>query len=252
MNELDSRNILNIQILNIQQEALLQHFDSGCLFTPNIDHFVLLQHDKEFYEAYSSAEYIVLDSQVIYLLYKIFGKPFKAKITGADFFPRFCEYHKNNEKITIFVLGGIGDVAEKVRDKLNAKAGRTIVIGAYSPSNDFENDYNERTKILSMINATKANVLVVGLGAPKQEKWIYRNRCYLKNIAMFMGVGATLDFLIGRQKRAPLWMQKTGLEWFYRLIHDPKRLIKRYLIRDIQFFYFFIKDLLKLYRNPFE
>jgi N-acetylglucosaminyldiphosphoundecaprenol N-acetyl-beta-D-mannosaminyltransferase len=243
--------ILNIHVLNIQQDTLLHQFDRGCLFTPNIDHFVLLQHDKEFYEAYSNAEYVVLDSQVIYLLFKILGRPFKSKIAGADFFPRFCEYHKYHETIKVFVLGGIGDVAEKVRDKLNARAGRPIVVGAYSPPINFDTNENECAAVLSLINSTDANVLAVGLGTPKQEKWIYRNRKLLTRITMFMGVGATLDFITGKQKRAPCWMQNIGFEWLFRLVHD-KRLMKRYLMRDIQFFYYLIKDLLRVYRNPFE
>jgi exopolysaccharide biosynthesis WecB/TagA/CpsF family protein len=252
MSGFESRNILNVRVLNIHQELLLQRFDHGCLFTPNIDHFVLLQHDREFYEAYAHAEYVVLDSQVLYLLYKIIGKPFKAKIAGSDFFPKFCEYHKNNDAVKIFILGGIGDVAEKVRDTLNNQAGRTMILGAYSPPINYEHDESEKKKIISTINASDANVLVVGLGTPKQEKWIYQNRLQLINIKMFMGIGATLDFIIGKQKRAPLWMQNTGLEWLYRLLHDPKRLAKRYLIRDIQFYYYFIKDILNVYRNPFE
>jgi N-acetylglucosaminyldiphosphoundecaprenol N-acetyl-beta-D-mannosaminyltransferase len=252
MTRTESIKVLNVDVLNTDGEELLQEYTQGCLFTPNIDHFVLLQKDNEFYQAYHTAEYVVLDSQVIYLLFKLLGKSFKAKIAGADFFPHFCEHHKYNDTIRVFILGGIDDVAEKVRDRLNVETGRTIVVGAYSPPIDFENNETEHTKIISLINATNANVLAVALGTPKQEKWIYRNRKYLSNVTMFMGIGATLDFMIGKQKRAPRWIQNIGFEWFYRLLHDPKRLMKRYLIRDIQFFYYLIKDVLRLYRNPFE
>ncbi|MGA7934589.1 MAG: WecB/TagA/CpsF family glycosyltransferase [Kovacikia sp.] len=250
--QIDSIKILNIDILNTDIESLLYTYESGCLFTPNIDHLVLLQRDEQFYHAYKTAEYVILDSQVIYLLSKLWKRSFMGRIAGSDFFPRFCEYHKKNAAVKIFVLGGLDGVAKEVGALLNKRYDRNMVVDSYSPPLGFENSIVELEKIVSRINTSGANTLAVGFGAPKQEKWIFQNRKRLTNITRIMAIGATLDFMAGKQKRAPIWMQKNGLEWFYRLLHEPIRLSKRYLIRDVQFFYYLSKGLFGIYRNPFE
>ena len=144
----------------------------------------------------------------------------------------------------MFVLGGVGKVAEEIRDKLNTQAGRTFVVGAYSPPMDFENNEVELAKILSLINATNANILAVALGTPKQEKWIYKNYKEL-GVPVSMGVGGTFEFISGMVKRAPIWMQKIGLEWFWRLMMEPGRLWKRYLVHDMKFFWLVLKQRFK-------
>ncbi|MCK9410047.1 MAG: WecB/TagA/CpsF family glycosyltransferase [Bacteriovoracaceae bacterium] len=244
--------VLNIEVDNTDTLSLLQDFRSGCLFTPNIDHFVLLQHHEEFYRAYRSAEYIIMDSQIIYLLWKFIYTPFKERIAGSDFFPKFCEYHRSNEEIRVFILGGFHPVADQVKVMLNGQAGREIVVGSYSPSPEYQLDSTETGEILAMITQSRATVLAVALGTPKQELWINANRRKLPDIQMFMGIGATLDYMAGIQKRAPVWIQRIGMEWCYRLMHNPIRLFSRYLIRDISFFYYLLSASIKKYKNPFE
>lgn len=243
--------ILNIDVLNIRMNELLDSFNTGILFTPNIDHTVQLQRDYEFYQAYKSADYIVLDSQVLFLLYKMRKKSFQEKIAGADFFPLFCEFHKNNSEIKIFLLGALDDVAAGVLDKINKKINREIIVGAYSPSHGFYKKLEESKYAIDLINKSGATTLAVAIGAPDQEKWIYRYKNMMPGIKIFFGLGATLDFIVGKQKRAPLWMQRMGLEWFYRLIHEPRRLAKRYLVHDLKFFYYYFLELLNLYKDPF-
>lgn len=246
------KRLLNINVDNITLDVLLKNFTRGVLFTPNIDHFVVAQKDRTFYDAYQNADFVVLDSQVIFLLLTFFGPKIREKISGADFFPLFCRYHKDNHAMRIFVLGGMGDVSNIVQKKINDESGRKMVVGAYSPTMGFENDPEEMKIVIQMIKSSGANVLAVGLGTPKQEKWIYRYKTQLETIDIFMGVGATLDFIAGTQKRAPKFVQTIGMEWFYRLVRNPKRLAKRYLVTDSVFIYYFIADVLKFYRDPFR
>lgn len=137
-------------------------------------------------------------------------------------------------------------------EEINKSMGRNIVVGAHSPSYGFEKDEEECNRLIDIVNQSGANVLLVGVGAPKQEKWIAKHRSQMPGIDLFMGLGATIDFEAKTLKRAPLFWQKAGLEWFYRCIKEPKRLFKRYFVDDMMFFYYFGKQLLGLYRNPFE
>jgi exopolysaccharide biosynthesis WecB/TagA/CpsF family protein len=251
---LDKRKIrlLNVSFVNTTKDELLNECDSGTIYPLNIDTLVTLQKDKGYYEACTNAEYLTVDSQIIYFLLKIFGSGIKEKIAGSDFFPAFCHYHKNNNDIKIFVLGGFGSVATKVQFILNTDANRQIVVDAFSPSYGFETNQSECDNIIERINASGATVLAVGVGAPKQEKWIFRYKNRLTNVRIFMAVGATLDFIAGDQRRAPKWMQNNGLEWLFRLILQPRRLARRYLVRDLQFIYYYLLEKLNIYTNPFD
>ena len=133
------------------------------------------------------------------------------------------------------------------QQKINQKIGRTIVVNCYSPPFGFEKDEIECQKIVDMVNNSDATVLVIGLGAPKQEKWLYKYKDYFKYIKIFMALGATIDFEAGHVKRAPKWMSEIGLEWLFRLLCEPKRLWKRYLLDDIPFFLLIVKQKLNLY-----
>lgn len=252
MTSFPQRVILNLAVANITMEEFLATVRRGVVYTPNIDHFVLLQSDRTFYDAYHAADVVVMDSQVIVLLTRIFRPAFREKVAGSDLFLRFCEYHRSDPSVRVFVLGGMDDVAETVRATINRRCGREVIVGAYSPPYGFEADEHEQAKAIAMVRASGANVLAVGLGTPKQEVWIYHHRRSLPEIDLFVGVGATLDFIVGKQKRAPQWMQDWGLEWFYRLLRDPGKFARRYLVRDMKFFLYFIKDRLGWYRDPFS
>ena len=103
-----------------------------------------------------------------------------------------------------------------------------------------------------MINASGANVVLVGVGAPKQEKWIMKHKMNMPGVKIWMALGATIDFEAGNVKRAPMWMQKCALEWVYRMYCEPKRMFKRYIVDDLVFFWYYLKDILGLYKNPFK
>jgi exopolysaccharide biosynthesis WecB/TagA/CpsF family protein len=247
--------LLNIDLDNLTPDELLQQFTEGVLVTPNVDHLMKLQKDKDFYECYQTAEFVVCDSRILFMLSKILfpANPLKAQITGSDFFPAFCDYHsRNTENVKIFLLGGTAESVQQAMLKINQRTNSKVVIGAYSPPFGFEKSPKESQKIVELIRASGANTLAVGVGAPKQEKWIYKHRVAMPEIKRFLAIGATIEFESGNLSRAPKWMTKFGLEWLYRLAQEPKRLTKRYLQEDMPIFVLLLKQRLGNYRNPWQ
>ena len=245
-------NILNLPIDNVSQVELLQKLEvGGIVFTPNVDHLIKLQNDQEFHKIYNNATYKVCDSQIVMYASKFLGTPLKEKISGSDLFPAFYNYYKNNENVKIFLLGAAEGIAKTAQDKINQKVGREMIVGAYSPSFGFEKNEKECQEIIEMIKHSGATVLAVGVGAPKQEKWIVKYKDSLPNIKTFLAIGATLDFEAGHKPRSPEWMSSMGIEWLYRLLSEPKRLWKRYLVDDLPFLWLVVKQRLNFYQIPF-
>lgn len=248
---MDRVKILNIEMDNFTLEEMLEHLTAGAVFTPNVNHMALLQHSEAFYRAYQSAEYRVCDGQVIYLLSRLLGTPFKARVSGSELFPRFCKRHCTNEAIRIFLLGGREGSGEAIMQKLNAKAGRSLIVGAYAPPFGFEHDEIEMTAILERVRQSGATVLAVALGAPKQELFIATHRANLPMVHIFFAIGATLDFEAGVLRPIPPWLMATGLGFLSRLASEPRRLWRRYLIEAPPFFWLVLKQRFGVYRNPF-
>lgn len=244
--------ILNINIQSISQQELLANLKKGVLITPNVDHLVKLQKDNEFYDVYQQAEWVVCDSKILYILSKLLKNPLPEAILGSSFFTAFYEYHKDDPNCKIFLLGAAEGIAVKAMERINQKVGRNIIVGAHSPSYGFEKKPEECEELIRIVNESGANVVLVGVGAPKQEKWIMKYRNRMPKVDIFMGLGATIDFEAGTLKRAPKLWQKIGMEWLYRCLKEPKRLFKRYFIDDMKFFYYFTLQLLNQYKNPFE
>ena len=249
---MDRIKILNVEIENITQENLLINLKKGVLVTPNVDQIVKMQSDREYYNIVRQAEWVVCDSNILYLCAKILGTPLPEAIPGSSFFPTFYQYHNDDENCKIFLLGAMDGVAQKAMERINEKMGRTMVVGAYSPSYGFEKKLEENQQIYRMINDSGANVVLVGVGCPKQEKWIDAHKAQMPNVDIWMALGATIDFEAGNVKRAPMIWRKLYMEWFYRFLQEPKRMYKRYFIDDPCFFWYFGKQLLGLYKNPFE
>lgn len=243
---------LNTKIQVTTQKELLKNLKKGVLITPNVDHLVKLQTDKDFYDVYQKAEWVVCDSKILYLMSKLLKEPLPEAIPGSSFFTAFYEYHKDDPKCKIFLLGAAEGIADKAMKRINEKLGRNIVVGAHSPSYGFEKKEKECEELIDIVNNSEANVVLVGVGAPKQEKWIMKYKDRMPNVDIWMALGATIDFEAGTLKRAPLIWQKCGMEWLYRCIKEPKRLFKRYFVDDMKFFYYFTKQLLGIYKNPFE
>lgn len=246
---------LNVDIQNVRFDAFLQNLKEGVVVTPNVDHLIKLQHDYEFYQCYQEAEHIVCDSRILMKLSKIIDakNPIVDQIAGSDLFPAFCDFHKNNtEEMRVFLLGGSEESVEIAKNNINTRAGNQVVVDAYSPPFGFDRNEQENQKILDSINASGATVLAVGVGAPKQEKWIRKNRGSLPNVKLFFAIGATIEFEAGAIARSPQWMTNLGIEWLFRMSQEPGRLIKRYLIDDTSIFWLTLKQKWGWYKNPWE
>lgn len=211
---------------------LTENTKHSYVVTPNVDHIVKLEKDPEFFEIYENASLILTDGQPLIWISKLYKTSIIEKISGADLFPRVCKLAAQ-KKYKLFFLGAAEGVADIAATKLIMKYPGLNIVGTYSPKFGFENDPNEIKNIINVIKENIPDILIVGLGTPKQEKFIYRNK-ELLNVPISLGVGASIDFEAGTQKRAPVWMSKCGLEWFYRLCREPHRLFKRYLIDDIK------------------
>jgi exopolysaccharide biosynthesis WecB/TagA/CpsF family protein len=245
--------LLNLDIHNISKLQLLKALcKGGVVFTANLDHLSKLQADEEFYIAYQAASYRVCDSQILLFVSKLLGMPFQEKISGSDFFPDFCEYYRDDDSVKMFLLGAAPGVALKAQERINRKIGREIVVAAHSPSFGFEKDEAECREIVNLINQSGATVLAIGVGAPKQEKWVYKYQSQLRRVKTILAVGATLDFEAGHVRRSPKWMSEVGLEWLYRISQDRNRLWKRYIVDDLPCLLLFLKQKLNLYRNPWS
>ena len=244
--------ILNIPVLAVTAERLLDTLDSGVLVTPNLDHLVKLQTDREFYDVYRQADWIVCDSRVLQVCSRALPTPIPEAIPGSSFFTRYYMHHAADPDCRIFLLGARPGVADEARRRINARVGREIVVGAHSPSFGFEKNPAECDAIAEIVNASGANVVLVGVGAPKQEKWIMAHRHKMPGVRLWMALGATIDFEAGNVSRAPAWMQKICMEWFYRFLKEPRRMFRRYFIDDVRFFGLFARQLAGKYRNPFQ
>ena len=240
-------NILDVPLHNISTSELLENLtrSGGVVVTPNVDHLMKLRKDPELRKAYQQADYRVCDSKIIQYASWFLGTPIQEKISGSDFFPAFYEYNRDNEAIKIFLLGAREGVAKQAQANINQKLGRKIIVDTYSPPFGFEEDEVECQKIIGKIKQSGATVLAIGLGAPKQEKWIAKYRKQLENVKIFMAIGATIDFEAGYKSRSPQWMSNIGLEWLHRLIREPKRLWKRYLVESLPFFWLILQQKLR-------
>ncbi|MEM9216178.1 MAG: WecB/TagA/CpsF family glycosyltransferase [Cyanobacteria bacterium P01_F01_bin.150] len=238
--------ILDTSIDNISMADLLPLLkQGGIIFTPNVDHLMRLRNDPSFRKVYECATYRTCDSQILMFAAKLLGNPLVEKVSGSDLFPAFYDYYKYDEGIKVFLLGSKEGVALTAQQKINQKVGRQLVVGAHSPSFGFENDPSECAKLIKLIEASGANVLALGVGSPKQERWIYEHHSRFENVKLFMAIGATIDFEAGYVARAPRWISESGLEWLYRLTREPRRLWKRYMINDLPFVGLLAKELIR-------
>jgi len=205
--------------------------DGGCRYvvTPNVDHAVMFQHHANMQRAYSGAGLVLADGQPVVTASRLLKKPLPERVTGADLTPAIFAAAEDylQQPLRVFLLGAAEGVGAKAAENIKATHPGVEIAGVYSPPMGFERDENENDRILAMIADASPDVLVVGLGAPKQEIWVHRNQDRL-NCRAALCVGATIDFLAGAFPRAPVWMQKCGMEWFYRMCSDPGRLVKRY------------------------
>ena len=233
-------NLFGLSFNNFNFEDLEEYIDntitkaeSKYIVTCNVDHLVQLKHDIEFVRVYEAADVIIADGTPIVWSSKFLKKQLKEKLSGSDIIPKLGS-HFEKKGYKIFFLGAKEGVAKKAKENLEIIYPSIKIVGCYSPPMGFENSSKENNYIIDMLKKEKPDILFVGLGAPKQEKWIYNN--YLDyGVPISIGVGASIDFVAGNIKRAPVIFQKAGLEWLWRLCSEPRRLWRRYLLQDSKF-----------------
>lgn len=196
--------------------------------TPNVDHAVLLQENEGLQSAYRDAHMILADGHPIVWASRLLRQPLPERVPGSELIPElFNRFDSGGGRLKVFLLGAGPGVAERAAANIKNQWPRVHTVGIYSPPMGFEKSEQETEVILDRIAQCKPDVVVVGLGAPKQEIWVHQNYQRIQAKAAFC-VGATIDFLAGEKKRAPKWMQRTGIEWLHRMLSEPKRLVKRY------------------------
>ncbi len=208
---------------------LIHGFTGTCRYvvTPNVDHVVMLEHHAGLRRAYDDADVVLADGMPVVLASRLLGRSLPERVTGADLTVALFEAAEYRGGLRVFLLGAGPGVAEQAAAKIHERWPAVKVTGTYSPPMGFEKDAAENTSILARIAAAHPDVLVVGLGAPKQELWVHAHQHEIE-AAVALCVGATIDFLAEHKSRAPLWMQKSGLEWLHRVATEPRRLLKRY------------------------
>ena len=241
--------LLNVWVDNLSMGELMHELRDGVVFTLNPDHLFHLQRNADFLAAYRKADFITSDSKYVYWALGWIGRRIKEKVSGSDIVPTYCRHHRDDPATRVFLLGAAPGIAQTALERINAREGRHIVVGAHSPSMNFVNDAQEITEVIRIVNESGATALIVGLGAPKQEIWIVRYRDAMPGVKVFMGVGATIDYEADAVVRAPRWMTRNGLEWLYRITTEPKRYWRRYF-RDLEFFWLVLLDGFGWYRAP--
>lgn len=226
--------LLNTEIDNISMEEALDRIDAmvqgrkpAYVVTPNLDHIVTIERDAYFREAYAHADLILADGKPLLWIAKARKTPIREKISGSDLFPRLAELAAN-KGYTMFFLGAGEGIAAQAAEKLKKQYPGLRIAGCYAPPIGFEQDRSAVHEIIQRVQTASPDILVVGLGTPKQEKFLYR---YYKQmeVPVSLGLGASFDFIAGNRKRAPRWMSEHGLEWLYRTLQEPKRLAGRYI-----------------------
>lgn len=202
--------------------------------TPNINHTVVLQKHTKLQNAYKDASLVLADGFPLILVSKLLRRPLPERVAGSELIPKLFETASPDKIQKVFLLGAAEGVGERAATVIRSTYPSVEVVGVLSPSFGFENCKEQNKDIIRKINNAKPDVLVIGLGAPKQELWIHEHRKEIKAKVAFC-VGATIDFIAGEKSQAPVWMRRVGLEWAHRILSEPRRLLGRYVYDALLF-----------------
>lgn len=198
--------------------------------TVNLDFLSISARDPDFRTTLNAADLAVADGMPLVWLSRLRGQPVPERVAGVELVMESCRLAAQLDR-GVFLLGGGPGVAKAAGRRLQAIYPGLRIAGAYSPPvGQLGRDENQR--IVEMVRESGADFLFVALGAPRQDLWIREHQSQLR-MPVAMGVGCVLDLLVGSVSRAPLWMQRSGLEWAFRLAHEPQRLWHRYLVNDL-------------------
>jgi len=237
-------NILGSRIHNISMEETLQVVDNTIKQGKQLHHVVVnagkivaMQKDLQLRQSVNESDLINADGQAVVWASKVLGKPLKERVAGIDLMTNLVKLsHQKNYKI--FFFGAKEEVVNKVVDTYSNQYSPNIIAG-------YRNGYfkkEEEQSISKKITESGANILFVAISSPTKENFIYENKTLLQKVNFIMGVGGSFDVVSGKVKRAPLWMQKVGMEWFYRFVQEPKRMWKRYLVGNSKFIGLVLKE----------
>jgi N-acetylglucosaminyldiphosphoundecaprenol N-acetyl-beta-D-mannosaminyltransferase len=203
--------------------------------TGNMDHLSTIHRDARFRAIYDEADLVLADGAPVVWLSRMFGgTPLRERVTGSDL---FWELARASAKtgVRLFFLGGIPGAANLAAEAVHKEFPTAQVCGTDSPSFTEFSTAEEQARIRAIVRAAQPDILLVGLGAPKQEMWIHANKDLL-GVPVSIGVGGTFEMAGGVRRRAPLWMQQAGMEWIFRFAQEPRRLWRRYFGKDLPFF----------------
>lgn len=237
-------NILNTSIHNLTMQETLQIVGHTISKEEQIHHVVVnagkivaMQSDLQLRQSVNESDLINADGQAVVWASRFLGKPLKERVAGIDLMVNLVEIaHQNRYKI--FFFGAKEEIVKTVVEKYSNQYSSDIIAG-------YRNGYfkkEEEGDIAKEIAESGANILFVAISSPTKENFLYENKHLLKNVNFIMGVGGSFDVVSGKVKRAPLWMQNSGLEWFYRFAQEPKRMWKRYLVGNTKFIFLVLKE----------
>ena len=205
----------------------------GSVVTPNLDHLYRSRRDPDFKKLVDNAELVVADGMPLVWASRLQGTPLPERVAGSNLVLSLSEAAAIHD-LSVFFLGGNPGTAEAAANELSRRYGGLRVAGTCCPDFGFEKNEQEMDRLAQTIAAARPHIVYVALGSPKQEQVIERLQ-HCAPGSWWLGVGISFSFVCGDVRRAPAWMQRVGLEWFHRLLQEPKRLARRYLIEGIPF-----------------
>lgn len=205
----------------------------GVVVTPNLDHLRRCLKDVRFGALVTEADLVVADGMPLIWASRLQGTPLPERVAGSDLISSLSAAAAERDR-SVYLLGGDPGTAEGAAQVLRQRHPNLKIAGTHCPPMGFEQDEAATAKMIADVRAARPDIVYVALGSPKQELLIERLRGLVPG-AWWLGVGNSFSFLCGQVPRAPLWMQKRGLEWVHRLMHEPRRLFKRYVVMGLPF-----------------
>ncbi len=216
--------------------------------TPNADHVCQAERDGGYRQIVEDAALVTADGMPVVWASRLIRCPLPERVTGADLLPKVCEHAARSGR-RVFIMGGMPGEAEIAARKLRNAHPGLMIVGTYCPPFGFEKSEEETAKAVNAVNKSGADILFLGVGAPKQERWLAANKKSLQ-CGVAIGVGASIAFTAGTIPRAPRWMQRSGVEWVYRLSKEPRRLAMRYA-KDTKIAAIIARDVVRSMRSSY-
>lgn len=211
--------------------------------TPNVNHVMRARRDKSYYQLLTEMDVLFADGMPIVWASRLMGRGLPERVTGADLLPSISQV-ANEKKGTIFLAGGTSEIElNKARDNIISSFSQLTVL-TYFPRYGFEKSERESMALIQSIRDSSADVIFLGVGSPKQERWLIKYKKELPAGA-YIGCGMAIGFAAKTVRRSPKIFQKLGLEWIWRISQEPKRLFMRYIL-DLEFIFIALYEILRV------